>query len=256
MSIIALTSLASFAQMDNLSTAQWKLLQAYGKSVTNSAAFIEINIGRTRFMGNSGCNQMFGAVTVRGSRIDFANIGRTKRFCKPMAGNVSEHKFVKALDEAVRYRQNGNLLRLFDRRGRTILKFKILVKQAPGGEDNSDTVRLEDKKWVLESIADRRTLVAIKGAFVVFDPKKGSAGGNSGCNVFGGSFTSTNKTLAITEIISTVRACEEGDKMEVERELFDGLTNANRYETKDGRLFLYRDAKLLITFRGEEKQRF
>lgn len=251
MAIIALTSISGLAQRDNLSTAQWKLIEASGRSVTNSSAFFETNIGRTRFTGNTGCNQMFGAVTVRGNRIDFENIGMTKRFCKLMAGNISEQTFVRALDNAVRYRQNGDILRLFDRQGRIILKFRILVKESPGDSNNSS--RLEDKKWMLESIKNRRTFVAIKDAFVVFDPKKGGAGGNSGCNVFGGNYSAAGKTLSITNIISTMRACEEGGKMEVEREMLDGLRNANRYETRDGRLFLYRNTESLLTFRGEQK---
>ncbi len=59
--------------------------------------------------------------------------------------------------------------------------------------------------------------------------------------------------LAVNNIISTMRACQEGDKMEVERELFDGLKTANRYEMRDGHLFLYRNAELLLTFQGEPK---
>lgn len=254
MAIMTVLSVTAFAQRDNLSTAQWKLTQAYGRPVTRSTAYFEINIGRTRFMGNTGCNQMFGAVKVRGSRIDFANIGATKRACKLMDGNVAEDTFLRALNEAVRYRQNGNQLSLYDRRGRTILKFKIMVKPSPGDDDNSDAIVLGDKKWVLESIKNRRTLAAIKGAFVVFDPNKGSAGGDTSCNVFGGSYASANKTLAVTDIISTMRACEEGDKMEVEREFLAGLRNANRYEIRAARLFIYRGEQLLLTLRGEPKQ--
>lgn len=249
--ILVLMSIPALAQRDNLSTAQWKLVQAHGKSVTKSSAYLEINIGRTRFTGNTGCNQVSGAVTVRGGRLDFANIRATERACKLMAGNVAESTFLKALDDTVRYRQNGSQLSFFDSRGRTILKFRIFVQPSPGDDNGADN--LGDKKWVLESIKDRRSLAATQGAFVVFDPTKGSAGGNTGCNSFGGNYTSTNKTLAITGIISTMRACEEGDKMQVERDLLDGLRDATRYEIRAGRLRLYRNAQLLLTFRGEMK---
>lgn len=247
--IMAFASVAAFAQRDNLSTAQWTLTQAYGKRAINTAAFFEINIGRTRFMGNTGCNQMFGAVAVNGKRIDFSNIGMTKRMCKMMPGSIPEATFTRALDEAVRYSQNGNTLNLYNRRGRVILKFKILVKQPPV----EASTRLKDKKWMLESIGNRRTFAAIKDAFVVFDPSKGSAGGNSGCNVFGGSYISTNETLTVTEIIATMRACTEDGRMDLEREFLNGLKDASRYEIRDGRLFLYRNQKLLLTLRGENK---
>lgn len=250
--IMSFAGIAVVAQRTDISTAKWTLTHAYGKQFVNSAAFFEIDIDRTKFVGNTGCNRMFGAVNINRNRIKFSNIGMTKRMCKMMPGSITESTFTKALDEAVRYRQNGNLLNLYNRRGRVILEFKIPGKQDPIDEDESG-VGLEDKKWMLESIGNRKTLVAIKDAFVAFDSSKRSAGGNSGCNVFGGSYTSTNKTLAVTEIISTMRACTEGGRMETEREFLDGLRNANRYEIRDGRLFLYGGRKLLLTLRGENK---
>ncbi len=250
--IMAFVSATAVAQRDNISTAKWTLTQAYGKPANNSAAFFEINIGRTRFMGHTGCNEMFGAVNVNGKRINFSNIGMTKRMCKMMPGSIPESTFTRALGEAVRYVQNGSSLDLHNRRGRVILKFKIPGKQDPIDEGDLDT-KLEDKKWILESIGNRKTLVALRDAFVVFDPSKKSAGGNSGCNVFGGSYSSADKKLAITDIISTMRACIEDGRMEVEREFLNGLRSANRHEIKNGRLFLYQKKKLLLTLRGENK---
>jgi heat shock protein HslJ len=87
----------------------------------------------------------------------------------------------------------------------------------------------------------------------VFDKNKGSAGGNSSCNVFGGSYTATGRTLKITEVISTMRACIEDDRMSIEREFLDGLRQANRYEIERGKLMLYRNQRLLLTFDGERK---
>ena len=106
---------------------------------------------------------------------------------------------------------------------------------------------------MLESIRDRKTFAPIKGAFINFDAAKGSAGGNSGCNVFGGEYTVNGEKIAITDVVSTMRACIEDDKMAVERDLFDGLRTANRFEISDGRLRLYRGRTLLLTFRGERK---
>ncbi len=68
--VIALASAGVLAQADRLiSTQQWKLVQANGRAVTNSNAYFEVNIGRTRFMGDTGCNNMFGQVSVTGNRI-------------------------------------------------------------------------------------------------------------------------------------------------------------------------------------------
>lgn len=250
--IIAAVSTGVFAQAGRISGIQWTLTYANGRNVTNSSAYFEIDSGQTRFTGNTGCNRMFGAVAVNDRRITFSNIGTTKRMCKLMAGNVSERAFLNSLDKAFRFAQIGNTLDFSQRNGRTVLRFKRLVKQAPV-EPDSGSAGLDDRKWMLESIKNRKTLVAIKDAFIVFDAKKGSSGGNSGCNVFGGDYSATKSKLEITGIISTMRACTEGGKMDVEREFLNGLRDADRYEIKDSRLFLYDGKKLLLTLRGEAK---
>jgi heat shock protein HslJ len=241
-----------FAKAADLEGIQWTLTYANGRQVTNSLAYFEIDRDGRRFTGSTGCNRMFGTVRVKGHTIDFSGIGTTKMMCKPEPGSVSEIGFVNALDKAVRYVRNGNVLHVFDRNGRTILRFKRLVKQPPIEEPDGQT-GLGDKKWVLESIKNRRTFAAIKGVFVNFDPAKGGAGGNSGCNVFGGEYTASGSKIVVKDIVSTMRACIEDDRMTIEREFLDGLRTANRFEIKDGRLFLYRGRDLLLTLRGEAK---
>lgn len=241
-----------FAKAADIDGIQWTLVYANGRQVANSQAYFEIERDGRRFTGSTGCNRMFGTVEVKGRTIDFSGIGTTKKMCKLEPGSVSEIGFVNALDKAARYMQNGNTLHVFDQRGRTILRFTRFVKQPPVVDPPSRT-GLEDRKWVLESIKNRRTFAAIKGAFINFDASKGSAGGNSGCNVFGGEYTIRGSKIAIKEIVSTMRACIEDDRMTVEREFLDGLRTANSFEIKDGRLMLYKGRNLLLTLRGEAK---
>lgn len=212
--ILAL-SCAAFAQGPNkLSTAQWRLTQINGTRVTNSKAMIEININRTRFTGNTGCNRMFGSVSVNG-------------------------------------RQIGDTLELY-RRNQLVMKFTAIAKEYTDSGDSS-RIRLEDRKWMIEQIGTRVNIKALPEAFVVFDEKKHSAGGNSSCNVFGGSYTTTGDRLRITNVISTMRACIEDELMQVERGFLDGLRNANRFAIRDNRLMLYRGNEILLTLRGLEK---
>src|SRR5688500_17249462 len=100
---------------------------------------------------------MFGGVSIAGNRIDFSEIDSTRRACKLMAGNVSESVFINALDNAARYALNGNRLNMMDRRGRVTLRFKLDTNPEPGGGDTTGANRLNEKKWVLESIGQRRT---------------------------------------------------------------------------------------------------
>jgi len=164
-----------------------------------------------------------------------------------MAGNIPESTFLKALEDATRYSQTNGTLRLMDRRGRTVLRLTRVRNEQP------TLGRLQDRKWVLEQIKGRQTFVPLPYAFVNFDAQKGSAGGNSGCNVFGGNYKASGSSITISNIISTMRACIEDDKMAVERDMLDGLRVARRFDIRDGRLFLYRGNDLLLTFRGENK---
>jgi len=250
--ILLFGSIGALAGPLDIDGIQWTLTYANGRNVTSSIAYFEIDRDGTRFTGSTGCNRMFGSVDVRGQKIDFSAIGSTKMMCKLPAGSVSETAFLNALDKADRFARNANVLYVFDRQGRTILRFKRLVKQPPV-EEPAGRRQLEEKKWVLESIRDRKTFAPIKGAFINFDAAKGSAGGNSGCNVFGGEYTVKGDRIEIIDVVSTMRACLEDEKMAIERDFFDGVRTANRYEISDGRLRLYRGKTLLLTLRGERK---
>jgi heat shock protein HslJ len=252
LAIIILGASGVLAKAADIEGIQWTLTYANGREVTSALAYFEIERNGRRFTGNTGCNSMFGTVAVKAQTIDFSGIGMTKKACRPEPGNVSEMTFVNALDKAARYSRNGNTLHVFDRNGRTILRFKRLVKQPPV-EDPPAQTRLEDRKWVLESINNRKTVAPLKDAFISFDARKGSAGGDSSCNVFGGEYTVTGSKIAIREIVSTMRACIEDERMTIEREFLYGLRTTNRFEIKDGRLFLYRGRNLLLTLRGEAK---
>ena len=87
----------------------------------------------------------------------------------------------------------------------------------------------------------------------MFDPAKRSAGGDSSCNVFGGSYSAIGNTLKLTEIVSTMRACIEDDRMLIERQFLDALRATNRYEIERGKLMLYQNRRLLVTLNGEAK---
>ena len=93
-----------------------------------------------------------------------------------------------------------------------------------------------------------------KGPVINFDSSKRSVGGNTGCNVFGGSYTASRNTISMTDLISTMRACIEDGRMQTERELLDGLRRADTFEiTNDNRLKLYDNGRILLTFRGQRK---
>jgi heat shock protein HslJ len=250
--IIGLLGVAVFAQNDrrnDLSARRWDLTEINGKRIYSSKAFLEIEASQSRFTGNAGCNRMFGSLSVSGRNIDFGSVGTTRMFCSERDVMKLEADFTRALERVTRFERNGNNLSLYAR-NRLILKFKGTAKPNP---DGNSAARLEDKKWVLESIKNRRLPKIETLPFINFDKQKGSAGGNTGCNVFGGNYSTTREAIAITNIVSTMRACIEDERMNVERQFKNGLENANRFEIKGGKLNLYRNQTLLLTFRAENK---
>ncbi|HVE59984.1 MAG TPA: META domain-containing protein [Pyrinomonadaceae bacterium] len=250
--IIGLLNIGIFAQnnwRNDLSGKRWELTELGGKRIYSSKAFLEIEASQKRFSGNAGCNRMFGTVNLSDRNINFGGVGTTKMFCSEPGVMKLETDFTRALGKVTRFEKNGNNLSLYAR-NRLVLKFKGTEKS---GSDDNSSLKLEDKKWVLESIKGRNLPKIETLPFINFDKSKKSAGGNTGCNVFGGNYSVTRDTIAITNIISTMRACIEDERMRVEREFKNGLENADRFEITGGKLNLYRNKTLLLTFRAENK---
>jgi heat shock protein HslJ len=238
-------------QQNTLNGTSWKLIEANGTHVRHSSAALVLNSSLTMFSGNTGCNQMSGTLSVRGRKIDFGRARTTKRFCKLPEGSIPETTILNGLENTRRFDLHGGELRLLDRRGRVVLRFARDHDDA-----GTDQVRLDGVRWVLESIKGRQTYVPLPYAFIKFDAKKGSAGGDTSCNVFGGDYSVKGSRITFSNIISTMRACVDDDaKMATERDLLDGLQQADRFELRDDHLFLYRGREILLNFRAETKQR-
>ena len=239
------------AQTRDLTSNQWRLTHLNGSAVRESKALIEIDPTSGRFNGNAGCNRMFGSVIVSGKDVTFSGIGTTKMMCVDQGVAKLESEFVAALGKVTRYKVSGNVLTMYAGGHRTS-QYKVLAKPI---DKRGVAAKLEDKKWVLEWIAAKPAGALGSLAFISFFPVRGSAGGNTSCNVYGGNYVVKGKFLTVKQVISTMRACIEDDRMQIERSFLDGLQLTDRYEIRGGKLYLYHGAELLLTFRGEYKGR-
>jgi heat shock protein HslJ len=246
--IIGLLSLGAFAQKNDLRAERWDLIEVNGRRVGESKAYLEFDRARNRFSGSAGCNRMFGAVEIVGRQIDFRQVGTTKMFCGAGSAMRLETDFTRALERVTRYEKIGSTLNLYAR-NRLLLKFRAAAET--GG---ANAGRLENKKWVLQSIGNRPLPKIETAPFIVFNPKEKSAGGNTGCNVFGGNYTQSGDRLKITNVVSTMRACIEDERMNVERDFKNGLDRADRYLIAGGKLDLYDGRTLLLTFSATENE--
>lgn len=254
--LIALFGAAIHAQTTpnkNFGAKRWTLVQLYGGPVANSKAYVEFNETENRIAGNAGCNRMFGTFETNGKNIKFGAVGTTRMACADGFATRIETEFLRALGEATRFRKQGDALRVYAK-NRLILRFRVrAADKNDSGESIPAIIRVQDKKWVLEAVKNDQPARTEILPFLVFDESKKSAGGNTGCNSFGGNYTVEEENLKIAEIISTRRACVEDGKMNVEKEFLDGLQNVNRFEIIDGKLFLYQDKNLLLTFNAQNK---
>lgn len=231
-----------------LAGRNWRLTYLRGIDIGRVTATIFFDQVGGRFTGNTGCNIMNGTASVVRTSIKFSAVITTKRACTILTAPV-EGGLLSGLHRANRFQVSRNRLRLFDGR-RLLMEFQPIVVPEPGNEEKSDSdrIKLENRKWYLESIAESPIPKVQEDAFIIFHPDKGSAGGDTSCNVFGGNFETNGDRFSFTQGISTMRACIEDERMNIEHQFLDGLRRANRYEINGRRLMLYHDRKLLLTF--------
>jgi len=94
-------------------------------------------------------------------------------------------------------------------------------------------------KWRLAKYrfgaSPEKPFAAIQSTLVI--GPDGKLGGNSGCNAYGGSYSIEGGKLEITDIISTMRACEEPTP-QFEKNFFNTLESAVSAKVKDNKLVL------------------
>jgi heat shock protein HslJ len=230
-----------FAQ-GRVSGVRWQLIEMNGKRFANSRIYVEFDEVRMRLSGHAGCNRFFGGYELTGQVFELAGIGSTKMACMRPGAMEIEAEFLKAVSEATRLRRNGINLSVFQGTTRTI-RFRAITKQTSG--ESGD---LTAHKWMLRSIGGRPVDLAEDAPFLNFDASKQSAGGSSGCNVFGGNFEVKGATIKFSQMISTMRACEFEDRMTSERGFLDGLQRATHYEIAGRKLILSNGGEVLLEF--------
>src|SRR5262249_9488242 len=137
-------TVGAFAQGGDLGSKHWQLTNLNGTDVGETKAFVEIDPRTGKFNGSTGCNRMMGSASITGQDIAFWGVAITKRACEPDVMKL-EGDFTKTLVTSTRYHVDGDVLSVFNGK-KKILSFK--AGEADGG--SSATIRLQDKKWMLD----------------------------------------------------------------------------------------------------------
>lgn len=244
--VMAIFSAAAVAQ-SSLGNTRWELTHLNGKIVADSKAYIEFDESEQRITGTTGCNRMFGSYELTEGNFKVNGVGSTRMACLQPGKMETESAFLKALGEATILKRSGRNLTLYSGKAR-VLRFRAATTKA-----TLVSVDLTSKKWLLKSVNGTTVNLGTEVPFLNFDSEKRSAGGNSGCNVFGGNYEADDSKIKFSQIISTMRACEFEGRMTIERGFLDGLQNADRFEIKDGKLFIFNGETLLLEFEGTKK---
>ncbi|MEP6848733.1 MAG: META domain-containing protein [Acidobacteriota bacterium] len=246
--ILSILAFDAPAQESGLGSKHWTLISLNGRPVGNSKAYIEIDPATRRFGGNAGCNRMFGSVRASAREVTFSGVATTKMMCANDGAMNIESLFVSALSKTTRYKINKNVLSLVSGR-RTLASFAAAPK-AP----TVTAVKLEDRKWALESIGDKPEGSLGSLATMIFSPDKGSVGGDTSCNAYGGNYSVSGNSISIVHTVSTMRACIEDRRMQIETSFLNGIRDSDTYKIEGNKLFLYRGRSLLLTFLGATKK--
>ena len=233
------------AQPASLEGKRWSLTEMNGKASTGSRAFIEFAEDGKRVSGNASCNRFFGGVSITGRTMKFSGMGSTRMFCNGLM--EAEQEFLDAMKSVTRYRVRGSALTLYAGR-KAVLKF-----EANADAPEPQKFGLGDRKWLLETIGPNEKVAATYGAFINFDTEEKSAGGNTGCNLFGGNYSAEGGKFSFMNTIATLRACIEDDRNDIERKMLEALESADRIEIFEDRLTLYTGSRVVLVFRGSDK---
>ena len=134
----------------------------------------------------------------------------------------------------------------------TLLLIIVLTACIPqtGGEPTQPAgVALEGTRWVLESIGDT-PVVAGSEVSLQFDADN-QAGGNAGCNSYGGTYVLTGSQIEFTEIVSTLMACVDETMMDQESAYLQALNSAHSVSVEGDRLTISYEGGQLNFVRAE-----
>ncbi|MBZ0291082.1 MAG: alpha/beta fold hydrolase [Anaerolineae bacterium] len=109
----------------------------------------------------------------------------------------------------------------------------MVFAAAAGAQPLAVSTPLSGTQWQLVSI-DGATVVPDSIVTLLFGTENDTAGGNGGCNTYGGTYTADETSISISDVFSTFIACEA--TLEQELVYFAALQAAERYTIRDGML--------------------
>jgi heat shock protein HslJ len=230
------TALAQPDDPGSLPGTQWQLV-SYGtpgsetpviEGSTITLEFPEAN----QLAGNAGCNQYSGVYGVEQEAMVVNDVVSTLMACADEDISKQEQTYLEALRSASSYALTEDNLEIWYDDDQQRLSF------VPA---NSVDNPLLDTSWELVSYGppDDQTEVIADSQVTLAFPSPSQIEGNGGCNGYGGSYTVEGDTISISDVVSTLMACEDDAVTQQESTYFQALSAAERYEISGSGLVIY-----------------
>lgn len=153
-----------------------------------------------QFSSTTGCNVLNGAYEQSGEKLTMTPGPMTKRACLDPTAASQEELIVAAFPKVAIADRAADGLTLRDSGGTTLLVYSPVSKELAG------------TSWTVTGVNNGRDAVqgtSLTEALTLEFGTDNTVSGNSGCNTFTGTYTQDGEEIAITDVGSTMKACDE-----------------------------------------------
>lgn len=182
--------------------------------------------------GHSSCNNYFGEIALDGPNVTISGVGGTEMACLDAGVMEQESAYYSALSAARTIVRDGDSLVISYDGGE--LRYTM---QQPTPDASLTGIEWQLNAFVGGDTADASasSLIADSTITVMFN-EDGSVGGHGGCNSYGGQYQVDGETLTISDLVSTLMACEAEGVTEQETMYLNALGTAETYSIAGNQL--------------------
>jgi len=184
---------------------------------TTSPVVITAEFSGGQLAGSGGCNRYTAPYQTDASKLTFQGQAATTMMACPPPISEAETAYLAKLGEVRSFRIVGDRLELADEEGATILSFVATQTSLVG-------------TWAVTSLRTPDAVTGPAQPITVTFSAQGEVSGNSGCNDFGGSYTSEGTAVSITGLAATTTNSCTPQLTQQEQNLFAALTGAAQVE--------------------------
>lgn len=211
-----------FVPLGVLTNTRWQLVALGGEPVQGDQPLTLLQDDIMHMGGYAGCNTITGTFAFdRLGNISFDSLASTRRACANEALSAQEQAYIAALESATAYEISAEEL---------VITY---------GADNAQMLfnapqALAGTQWHLETlngeppVADAVPTLGFESAT--------SMDGHSGCNSLGGSYSTTDHSISIGNLVMTEMACLDNGIMEQEGQYTAALMGATTFKLMPDRL--------------------